>query len=154
MNNIKLIKEFKLFKIFIDTTNEYKFYSKIIDQMKKITDIKNIFEIFPLKYINKNFTFKINECINKLKYTMLDEDIKAYKDILTNWILINKYHSLDMNYVLDIIFINNYIPTQYFIHLLNDKNENNKFIINLMKDRILEINIDRAPELFIDLLIT
>ena len=65
MNNIKFIKEHKIIDYFLGTEEENKFYQIIIEQVKKILDLKNIFDIFPVQKIKKKFALLISAKIKE-----------------------------------------------------------------------------------------
>ena len=65
MNNIKFIKEHKVIDYFLGTEEENKFYQIIIEQITKILDLKNIFDIFPVQKIKKKFALLISAKIKE-----------------------------------------------------------------------------------------
>ena len=65
MNNIKFIKEHKIIDYFLGTEEENKFYQIIIEQVTKILDLKNIFDIFPVQKIKKKFALLISAKIEE-----------------------------------------------------------------------------------------
>ena len=129
LKNIELIKKNRIYSIFIDSKVENEFYSILLKQIKKIMDFKNIFDIFSLIF-----------------------------NIFNNWIIINCYNNLDLNNVFDRIFLNFDIPNKYFIYLLKNKTKYSERIIDFIKKRIIEINIElleqnNNPDLLIELLL-
>ena len=64
LNNIKFIKEHKIIDYFLGTEEENKFY-QIIEQVTKILDLKNIFDIFPVQKIKKKFALLISAKIEE-----------------------------------------------------------------------------------------
>ena len=75
LKNIEIIKNNKLFEIFSEQSYsvQKRFQEIILEQMKKMSDLKSVFDIFPRKFIDQGFTFLINGIVDKLKYTILDE---------------------------------------------------------------------------------
>ena len=69
IKNIKVIKDHSLFLIFSECSYDTKirFYKILLGQMETISDIKAIFDIFPIKFIDRDFTLEINGTINNLK---------------------------------------------------------------------------------------
>ena len=161
LKNIELIKKNRIYSIFIDSKVENEFYSILLKQIKKIMDFKNIFDIFSLKNINKKFNNLLNDKMNEMIFTILDINPERYNEIFNifnNWIVINHYNNLDLNYVFDRIFLNFDIPNKYFIYLLKNKTKYSERIIDFIKKRIIEINIElleqnNNPDLLIELLL-
>ena len=160
LKNIELIKKNNLIDIFIDSKVENEFYSIILKQIRKIKDFNIIFMIFPLKKINKRFTFLINSKMEKLIFTILDIKREKYADIFNifnNWIAINSNNYLDLNYVFDKIFLNFDIPYRYFLYQLKNKTQYSEKIINNMKNKIITmfcLNLEQHDfNLLMDLLI-
>ena len=161
LENIEVFKNLKLYNIFIDSNyeTEKKFYSIIIEKIKKLKDIKTIMDIFPLKIINKDFTLLINSKIDEFKNTF--ECGKDLFEVLDFWMNINLLNKLDPKYVIDIRFTNIDISNKYLIYLLSIKKNNRKmnlYKINLMKDMLLKINIQnmkqkKDPQFLINLLV-
>ena len=65
LNNIKFIKEHKIIDYFLGKEEENKFYQIIIEQVTKILDLKNIFDIFPVQKIKKKFALLISAKIKE-----------------------------------------------------------------------------------------
>ena len=175
---IESIKKFKLFELFLnpldieDNVNditlysfynnrEKKFYSIVLNQIKKIIDLKNIFYILSTDLINIKFTILINEKVEQIKNTILDVNFEKYLYIFfifDNLININIHHNLDIKNIIDILFINKYLSNEYFIYRLKNKFSNNEKIVDIMKDRIFKINLEeyiknKNPDSFMELLI-
>ena len=89
--NILLIKENYLFKLYDKSTQEMKerFYSILLNQINTLNDMKNIFNIFPSEYIRGRFLDLINDKIkNLLKLINQNDDNQTY-DIIDNWLFFN-----------------------------------------------------------------
>lgn len=94
-------------------------------------------------------------------FTILDMEPEMYDDIFkifNYWLDMNLNSSINKEYVLNLIFINLDIPNKYFIWLLKNKNVYNTKIINVMKNKLLKMNIEQLennknPNLLLDLLI-
>lgn len=82
LKNIELIKKHKLWNLFFDTSyKKSAFYSILISQMKKIRDISGIFDIFPIKSFDTEFTFKINGKINEFFSSGIKEREEDYEKL-------------------------------------------------------------------------
>ena len=125
LNNINLIKQNKLWSIFSENHKmQTKFYQILIDQMKKIRDFKSIFDIFPPKLIDKEFTMLINGKFKDIILTVLDEQKENFEflyKIFDNWILINDYNNLNLYDVIEQLEINYELTSKYFFYLLKAK---------------------------------
>ena len=78
---IKLIKDNKIIEFFINTRMEEKFYEIILEQIKKITDLNSVFEIFPIEKINNKFLPLIYKKIIEIKNTIPDDINEKIEDI-------------------------------------------------------------------------
>ena len=141
LDNIKQIKDFRLWEIFSESNYKTQSYFKsvIIEQMNKIRDFNSIFEIFPLEYFDKDFTFLINGKIQKLIYTVLDENEKNFElifNIFDNWLICNNNNNLDFNFVINLIEINYDLTSKYYFHVLKSQ----KMKVVAMKIRNFIIN--------------
>ena len=138
--NIELIKKYKLYELFSESNDNLKtkFYKEVIDQIKKIKDFKSIFEIFPIKSINKDFNFLLNGKFRDIIYTILDEKEENYNiiyEVIDNFFKCNNYNDLDLKYIFDLIQINYNFPSKYYFYLL--KNKNLEDIISKIKSLII-----------------
>ena len=77
---IKLIKD-NIFDVFINKDKEEKFYEIILEQIKKITDLNSIFEIFPNEKINNKFLPLIHKKIIEIKNTIPNDINEKVDDI-------------------------------------------------------------------------
>ena len=125
LDNIDLIRQNKLWSIFSENHKmQTKLYQILIGQMKKIRDFKSIFDIFPPKLINKEFTLLINGKFKDIIFTVLDEKKENFEflyKIFDNWILINDYNGLNLNDVIEPLEINYDLTSKYFFYLLKAK---------------------------------
>ena len=72
LKNIEFIKKYSLIDLFLNSNDkkEKKFYSIILNKVRKIKDLESIFNIFQMKRINQGFTFLINGKMNQIKFKM------------------------------------------------------------------------------------
>ena len=126
LRNINFIKNNRLFELFSNQDSEIqnKFYGILLSQMKIMSDLKGIFDIFPLKFIDKSFTILINEKVKVLIYTVLDEEKGNEKnlfEIIDNWLTINFYNNLDLKYNCRVLEINYDFTTKYYSYLIKSQ---------------------------------
>ena len=159
---IYLIKENQLWKIFYesDINIKIKFYIILLNQMKKLEDINSIFMIFPIKFIDKDFTLLLNEKIGKIKNTILekkDKDYDLYFYIFDNCLFCNDNNNLDLNVVVDLLTINYDITSKYYFYLLKNEEMKSivmKIIVIIFKFFLLKNKEDKAnAEVLISLLL-
>ena len=155
LKNIELMKKYKIINCFLNSRMENRFYITILEQVKKILDLKFIFDIFPLKEIkNSNFTLLINQKINNIKYTMLDVNSEKYNDlfnIFDNLLLIN---TTNTNQIINELFVNLMISNKYFVYLFNKKTVVNDFIMVNVIDSIIKLNREnKSHDLFTDIIL-
>ena len=127
LKNIGIIRENRLFELFSAQSDrvQRRFQGILLEQMKTMTDLKSIFDIFPHKFIDQRFTFLINGIVDKLKYTLLDEAHEKNKilfDIFDEWLLINIDNRLDLNYCCGILEINYDFTSKYYFHIFKSEN--------------------------------
>ena len=140
INNIKKIKDNSLFLIFNECSYDTKkrFYQILLGQMEIMSDIKAIFDIFPIKFIDRDFTFEINGTIDKLKYTILDEEKENENmlfDIMDNWLTINYSNRLDLNYNTQILEMNYDFTSRYYFHIF--KSQKMQLIVKEIRNNII-----------------
>ena len=140
LKNIDLIKKYRLYEIFWDSTQKMKenFYTIILNQIKNIRGFNSIFEIFPIKSIDKPFNFLINGKLRELIGTVLDEKEENYDfifQILDNILICNHHNDLDLKYIVETVQINYQFPSKYYFYLF--KNEKIGFIVSKIKDLII-----------------
>ena len=127
---------------------EKKFFENITSQIEKIIDIKSIFDIFPIKFIDREFTLQINNRLTKVLYLILEEKEENYNlifDIFDKIFIINEYANLDLTYIFNLIASLNYVITsKYFFYLI--KNQNLKTIFGKLKDLIIEFFVDQFKD--------
>jgi hypothetical protein len=94
LKNIQLIKDNKLWNLYDEQGNlQTKFFSIVLEQIENFKDLKAIFDIFPIKYINQNLAILINKTVKDIIYTMLDEKEEDYElifDVFNNIIKVNE----------------------------------------------------------------
>jgi hypothetical protein len=75
LNNIELLKKNIIWEIYSKSNYKLKkkFFEIIASQIEKIIDIKSIFDIFPIKFIDREFTLQINNRLNNVLYSILEE---------------------------------------------------------------------------------
>jgi len=140
LNNIKLIKENKLWDFFSNSDYyiQRRFIQIYLEQMKKIKDFIGFFEIFPIKIFNQDFTFLINGKIEQIIFTALNEKENIYDSLFSifdNWLICNEYNGLDLNYITNILAKIKKFTSKYYFYLL--KNQNMTFIANKIKNNIM-----------------
>ena len=138
--NVKLIKENDLWNIFADSNynTKRKFHLEFINQMKKVKDFKSIFDIFPIKYFDQDFTLLINGKIRDLINTTLnvkEKDYEIFFEIYDCWLIINSYNNLKLNWVINLIELNVHLASKYYFHLL--KSNKMKQILMFIRDFIM-----------------
>ena len=149
MKNIELIKRYGLWNIFEHSNFniQKEFYEVILKKMKKVRDFYSIFEIFPMKSINRDFTLLINGKMNELIFNVLDEE-EEKKDliynILNNLLTVNFYNDLDLKYIIELVQVNYDFTSKYYFYLL--KNENLEYIISKIKNIIISFFLQQKRE--------
>ena len=145
LDNIKLVKENKLWNIFSDNKKmQTKFYEIIIDQVKKVRDFKSLFDIFPIKSIDREFTLLINGKFQDIILTALDDKFEVLFEIFDNWLIINDYNKLDLGWVTEKLEINYDLTSKYFFYLLKNKNMN--LITEKIKNLIINFFLKQNKE--------
>ena len=161
LENIKIIKKNRLFDLFSECNDKVKekFYRILLEQLKTLSDLKSIFDIFEIKSIERGFTVLINGRVNELIYTLLDEDKENDEilfDIFDNWLLICYKNNLDLNFNTSIIEFNYDFACSYYLHFLNTPKM--KSIMDKVKSQLINFMIKQIqkqklnPELIIFLL--
>jgi hypothetical protein len=144
LKNIKTIRENRLFELFSEQSYrvQKRFQEILLEQMKTMSDLKSIFDIFPHKFIDQGFTFLINGVIERLNYTLLDEANENQKilfEIFDEWLSINFDNKLDLNYCCRILEINYDFTSKYYFHIF--KSQNLQTIVNRIRDNIIKFFI-------------
>ena len=143
--NIQMLKEMKIWGLYADSTNsiQTKFYKYFLDQIDKVKDLHNIFDLFSMENIDKNFNILINKKLDSIIYTALDEKKENYHilfDIFKNILICNHKNNLEQKiYELDYDF-----TSQFFLELLKDKNV--LIIINEIKQKIIDFFLKQKKE--------
>ena len=136
LKNIESIKNFNLWSLFSENRKmQTNFYKILIEQIKKVRDFKSIFDIFPLKSIDKEFTFIINDKFKEIILKALDEKVDVLYEIFDNWLIINEYSKLELGPVIDLLEMNFDLTSKYFFYLL--KTEKMSFITQKIKNSII-----------------
>ena len=144
---ISLIKQYKIWEVFAEPKKKMRFIQVLIDQMKKVRDFQSIFDIFHIKYIDREFTKLINGKMRDIIYSVLEENEKSYEKIFKifdNWIIINIGANLSLDFVINLLLINYDITSKYYFHLLKSKEM--QYYTNLMKDHILNFFMKQNRE--------
>ena len=83
LENIQVLKKRKVWELFDKCSDAKKigFYEAFLDQIKKILELKNIFELFPDDVIDKNFNKLIGSKIQEISLTILDEKEENFTQI-------------------------------------------------------------------------
>ena len=139
----------KIIDVFIgEKDKEEKFYEIILEQIKKITDLNSIFEIFPNEKINNKFLPLIHKKIIEIKNTIpndINEKVDDIYNIFDN--ILYLYFSFNLEkYLKELLLSNTDIFHSYFKYLLNGENK-----IKLKKEMlyfILDIEIELAIQDF------
>ena len=112
--------------------------------MKKLRDFKSIFDIFPIKAFDIEFTFLINGKINEFFNLGINEKEQNYEiifKILDKWIIVNNKLRLQMNYIIETIEINHDLTSKYYFYLL--KTQEMQYYATLFKDSILKFFLNQ-----------
>ena len=130
LKNIEVMKDKKLWKLIVESKEEIrnKFYEILLEQIKKVTDLKSIFDIFPIKEINKSFMILINKKIDEIKYKILDQkevDESILFEIYDNLLIINNNYKIDLASLFEIFEVNYVITPKYYFHLIKSKKMRN-----------------------------
>ena len=162
LKNIELMKKYKIINLFLNSTMEEKFYKILIGKIKKILDLKFIFDIFTLNEINLKFANLINYIVKIIKYTIINIRAEDYSDlfnIFDNILNLNFAHFNKIS-IINELFLNIIISKQYFIYLLNKKEEKNECIILQVIDAIIDLSRryfekdkNNSSDLLIDILL-
>ena len=137
--NIQLIKRYKIWNIFSESHTNFrqKFHQVLLHQMKKVRDLKSIFDIFKIKNFEQDFTFLINAKIRDLISTIVNISQKFYKvffEIYDSWLTINNSNNLDLYFCINLIIVNSNLASKYFFYL--PTNNKMKVIVNKIKENI------------------
>ena len=142
LQNIELIKKYRLCNIFLDSTQKIikdNFYKNLLNQIKNIRGFNSIFEIFEMKSIDKEFNFLINGKLRDLIVTVLDEKEENYDTIfqtLDKILICNHNNDLDLKFIVEVLQINYQFPSKYYFYLF--KSEKLVYIVSKIKDPIIK----------------
>ena len=152
LENIQVLKKRKVWELFDKCSDAKKigFYEAFLDQIKKILELKNIFELFPDDVIDKNFNKLIGSKIQEISLTILDEKEENFTQIFD---IIKIYISFcEKNKVSIIIPELNYeFNSKLYLYLLKD-NELKNFVINQLKKDIISFFIEEKNVLVEDII--
>jgi len=160
LKNIQLFKDNKIWELYKQPGKlQDKFFSVILDQMENLKDYKVIFDIFPIKYINRNLTYLIDTKVKQHKLTLLDEKEKDYEllfGVFNNIIKINEINNIGLNDIVIELQINYQLTAKYYFNILKDKSMSNTVtnIKNLIMNFFKALNKEGiiSAESFITLL--
>ena len=146
IQNIKYIRENRLFELFsaCHYNVQKRFQQILIDQVRTITDMKGIFDMFPPKFIDVNFTYLINQKVDDISFTILDELKENEKDlyeVLDKWLLVNYDNRLNLQYNVNILTLNYEFTSNYYFHLFKTKNM--QIIVDMIKGYIMNFFLDQ-----------
>ena len=150
--NIELLKNKKIWELFINSKKEKIFYSIILKQIEVLKDFKYLFEIFPIENINKEFAELISEKVNynngnnEMIYSLLEEKKVEYNtlfNILQNILIIEKRNNIPL-FVPE--FNYDFCPNFYLFLLENKNDKIIRNIINELNDKIINFFIKQYEE--------
>ena len=149
IENINIIRNNRLFDLFsANDIHTQKTCQKILlEQIKKRSDLKSIFEIFPRKNIDQGFTLLINGIFDKLKFSILDEakeNEKILFEVIDEWLEINFDNRLDLRYTIERIELNFDFTSKYYFHLF--KSEKMKLIVHQIRYFIINFFLTQNKE--------
>ena len=143
--NIKLIKDKGLWKLFSENRKmQTKFYNILLDQIKKVRDFKSLFDIFPLKSIDNEFTLLINGKFRDIIFTALDDKPESLFEIFDQWLKINDSCKLNLDFVIDLLEMNYDLTSKYFFYLLKSKDM--QLITEKLKNYIINFFLKQNKE--------
>ena len=89
--NIKLIKDNELYKLYDKSTPELKdfFYKEILKQMETFNDMESIFETFPQSYIKGRFLLFINRKFKELLNLIIENNCDISYSVIDQWLKVN-----------------------------------------------------------------
>ena len=138
--NVNLIKDNDLWNLYADSyfPTKKKFHQVLLDQMRKVKDLKSIFDIFPIKYFDQDFTLLINGKIKELINTTIhvaEKDFETFFEIYDSWFIINSYNNLNLGWIIQLVEFNPNLASKYYFHLL--KNNKMRQIVMKIKNFIM-----------------
>ena len=149
LDNIESIKKYRLWNLYEDSHYKMQdeFHKILLGQMIKIRDFKGLFDIFPKKYVKRDFTLLINGKFEELIFTVLEEKEENYNlifEIFDTLLIYNDNNDLDLQYILNLIQSNlsyDFI-TKYYFYLL--KNKDIDLIVSKLKNNIIGFFIEQT----------
>ncbi len=154
--NIKLIKDNELFKLYDGSTSELKdkFYVEILKQIKIVNDMESIFEIFPNLYIKVRLLLYINNKFKELLNLINENNCNISYSVIDQWLTVNYYAGEILTDLGEIVNelneLNkfNQFTFKYYLYLL--KKDNMKPIFEKIKNYIISFLIDQNNTGIID----
>ena len=140
--NIKILKDNRIWSIFVNSKKEKEFYKIFLEQVKKVKDFAFIFELFSIKDINKKFACLIKVKIEEIFLFLLDEkeeDFNILFEILKNILIIEYKNDIDLTNV----ELNYHFTSKFYFFLLNNKKDEVIKIINNLQNKILNFFIEQ-----------
>ena len=126
-NNIELLKKTNLCYIFKESEEKKrkKFYSTLLEQMKKVLDFNSIFDLFQLEEIETIFILSMNVKLEEIKYTCLEEKKenmgKIFK-IFENIFRLNcSNKNLSYDFPIKVVQFNYEFASKFYFYLLEQK---------------------------------
>lgn len=84
--------------------------------------------MFPPKCIDVDFTYLINQKVDDINFSILDELKENEKDlyeVLDKWLLVNHDNRVNLQYNVNILTLNYEFTSNYYFHLFKTKNKAN-----------------------------
>ena len=155
LDYINIIKKHNLCGLFLEKHKiKIKFYNILLEQMKKIIDFKNLFDIFPIEKIDIDLIQSINNKLQDILNKDSNELNEIVFEILDNWLIANYKCYLDLNDLIFNLLQQKKNISNYFFHLLKSEKMNKikekikQFIINyFITNNNREINAESLIEL-------
>ena len=100
--------------------------------------------MFPPKCIDVDFTYLINQKVDDISFTILDELKENEKDlyeVLDKWLLVNYDNRLNLQYNVNILTLNYEFTSNYYFHLFKTKNM--QIIVDMIKGYIMNFFLDQ-----------
>ena len=143
--NKGMLKKNEVWKLYADSTSDIqkKFYESFLCQIHDVKHLHNIFDLFSIENIDKNFNILINKKLDSIIYTALDEKKENYNilfDIFKNILRCNLKNNLEQKiYELDYDF-----TSQFFFELLKSKSF--RVIVDKIKQKIIDFFLKQKRE--------
>ena len=142
--NIKLIKDYELYKLYDNSTIDMKkmFYSEILKQIQSFNDIESIFEIFPSGYITGLLLDYINRHLKELLKSIDKKNCNISYSVIDKWLTFNFYDDIfgDLDGVIKALNEFNNFTTNYYLYLM--KKDDMKTIFDKIRYHIISFFIE------------